>query len=235
MVKRKLTGKHKSLLDFMNVGRDTGATLTPPTTDTSKSTEHAAVSEQRSVVSKFDEAVAKFDEVLRNLVELKKTIQSSEVGAQATSPAAELLGEKSLSEKRELQVNIPKGSVLDELLYKGLSEKEVVCDASGRCSDGISVGEIYVDKYGFKRQRGYVNTTRLPVFIDWIVEEAYVRELFPKTYVVETSRGSLAIVPEDFLCELHARYGVVLVNYDKCKNYKPVIGSTVKKRREKRS
>jgi len=227
MVKRKLAGKHKSLLDFVKTGQDAGSSPAPSTTDTLKTTEHAAASEQRSAVSGFDE-------VLKNLVELKKAIQGSEARVSVAPSTTELLGRESLSEKRELQVNIPRGSVLDELLYKGLSEKEVVCDASGRCSDGISVGEIYVDKYGFKRQRGYVNTTRLPIFIDWIVEEAFVRELFPKTYVVESSRGSLAVVPEDFLCELHARYGVVLVNYDKCKNYKPVIGSTVKKRREKR-
>jgi len=227
MVKRKLAGKHKSLLDFMKTEQDTGTTPSQ-TTDTLKSAEHAAVGEQKSVVSSFDE-------VLKDLVELKKAMQSSEAQSPVASPTTELSGEKSLSKKRELQVNIPRGSVLDELLYKGLSEKEVVCDASGHCSDGINVGEIYVDKYGFKRQRGYVNTTRLPIFIDWIVEEAFVRELFPKTYVVETSRGSLAIVPEDFLCELYARYGVVLANYDKCKNYKPVIGSAVKKRREKRS
>ncbi len=105
---------------------------------------------------------------------------------------------------------IPTGRILDEILNKGLTDEFLKCDNTGKCTDGRRLGEIYIDKYGFKRQRGFVRTTRTPVYVDWIVEEATISKLLPKAYKLVTSRGAVAIIPEDFLCELQERYGVII-------------------------
>ena len=105
---------------------------------------------------------------------------------------------------------IPTGRILDEILNKGLTDEFLKCDNTGKCTDGRRLGEIYTDKYGFKRQRGFVRTTRTPVYVDWIVEEATISKLLPKAYKLVTSRGAVAIIPEDFLCELQERYGVII-------------------------
>jgi len=105
---------------------------------------------------------------------------------------------------------IPTGKILDEILNKGLTDEFLKCDNTGKCTDGKRLGEIYTDKYGFKRQRGFVRTTRTPVYVDWIVEEATISKLLPKAYKLVTSRGAVAIIPEDFLCELQERYGVII-------------------------
>ena len=116
---------------------------------------------------------------------------------------------------------IPTGRVLDEILNKGLTDEFLKCDNSGKCTDGRRLGEIYVDKYGFKRQRGFVRTTRTPVYVDWIVEEATISKLLPKAYKLVTSRGAVAIIPDDFLCELQERYGVIIKNDEvNCKSSK---------------
>ncbi len=116
---------------------------------------------------------------------------------------------------------IPTGRVLDEILNKGLTDEFLKCDSGGKCTDGRRLGEIYVDKYGFKRQRGFVRTTRTPVYVDWIVEEATISKLLPKAYKLVTSRGAVAIIPDDFLCELQERYGVIIKNDEiNCKSSK---------------
>ncbi len=123
------------------------------------------------------------------------------------------------------EVRLPTGKLIDIILEKGLGTEDVRCDEYGRCSDGINVGEIFTDKYGFQRQRGYLRTTRIPVYTDWIVEEAVVTKILPKAHKLVTNRGAVALVPEDFLCELQERYGVILKNYGKCKN-KPTLLNT---------
>ncbi len=116
---------------------------------------------------------------------------------------------------------IPTGRVLDEILNKELTDEFLKCDSSGKCTDGRRLGEIYVDEYGFKRQRGFVRTTRTPVYVDWIVEEATISKLLPKAYKLVTSRGAVAIIPDDFLCELQERYGVIIKNDEiNCKSSK---------------
>lgn len=134
------------------------------------------------------------------------------------------------------QLELPTGGVLEDILEKGLGKDDVICYSDGRCSDGINVGEIYTDKYGFRRQRGYVNTTRIPVYTDWIVEEGVVKPILARAYGLKTNRGAVALVPEDFLCELEARYGIKLLNYDKCKGYKPILewGSRSSRRKRKK-
>lgn len=105
---------------------------------------------------------------------------------------------------------------IDKILYESGLEP-IICKPTGLCSDGRRVGEVFRDKYGLLRQRGFLNTTRQTVYLDFMLEKAVVKQLLPNTFKIETERGSLAIVPEDFLCEMNYRYGVMLVNYDKCK------------------
>jgi len=151
--------------------------------------------------------------------------------------AREVRAEKKVGVEEQSELSrplVPSGEILDQILQEGLDTGDVKCNNMGKCNDGKNIGEIFVDKYGFKRQRGFVNTTRFPVFLDWIVEEAEVQKILPRAYSVRTNRGSLALIPEDFLCELHTRYGVILKNYDKCRNYRSIIGREAQRSRRKR-
>ncbi|WP_042667237.1 hypothetical protein [Desulfurococcus amylolyticus] len=99
--------------------------------------------------------------------------------------------------------------------------RTIECNQQGICNDGRRIGEIFTDEYGIKRQRGFINTTRLPIFLDLIVEEAEAMPaLRDKAYIVKTKRGSLALVPDDFICELNSRYGIIIPAIEKCVNYK---------------
>lgn len=119
------------------------------------------------------------------------------------------------SESQEKEpTRVLESEVLDKVLEEDI--KPIECDNKGVCLDGLKVGEVFTDKYGVKRQRGYVNTTRLPVYLDVIVEEAKVSPLLSKAYSIQTSRNALAIVPDDFICELQERYGVILMGFEKC-------------------
>lgn len=113
-----------------------------------------------------------------------------------------------------------KEAPLDEEMAKVLENLEKIlndsninvieCTSNKECSDGISVGEVFVDKYGIKRQRGFLKTSRMPIYVDFIVEKGEVEPVLRRAYVVRTSRGAMAIVPSSFLCELSTRYGVLL-------------------------
>lgn len=132
------------------------------------------------------------------------------------------------------QLKLPTGSILEEIFEKGLGKDDIICYNNGKCSDGISVGETYTDKYGFLRQRGYINTTRLPIYMDWIVEEGVVKPILARAYGLKTNRGAVALIPEDYLCELELRYGIKLLNYDKCKGYKSIVEWGTKSSRRRR-
>ncbi|MEM1618858.1 MAG: hypothetical protein QXE77_04835 [Desulfurococcaceae archaeon] len=98
--------------------------------------------------------------------------------------------------------------------------KIITCDKSGVCSDGRRIGEVYLDEEkGVKWQRGFINTTRLPIFVDFITEEADIKGYVGKALVIESSRGAKAIIPEDYICEIASRYGVLL-KLEKCAGYK---------------
>jgi len=130
-----------------------------------------------------------------------------------------------------LRTPIPEGDILRKLLEKPIRTiNEIMCSSDGLCKDDRRLSEIFIDEFGFKRQRGFVRTTRAPVFLDWIVEEAVVSKILPTAYKVETSRGAIALIPENFLCELDKRYGVLLKNYD-CSNYKLSISPSEKRRK----
>ncbi len=217
MVKHRVRGKHKSILEFLS-----GYSSVKEEESSKDANSMPVLPTQESTSMDSGKTI---DDILKSIVEKKKEISKAGVGEGKKTVKIDI--EKDLS-------IIPTGKVLEEILYKGLSNEDITCYSNGKCSDGKSIGEIFVDKYGFRRQRGFVNTTRLPVFLDWIVEEAVIEEILPKTYVVKTNRGSLAIIPEDYLCELHTRYGVIIKNYDKCKNYKPSIGGETIRSRRKR-
>ncbi len=142
--------------------------------------------------------------------------------------AGEQLAEPVLEESISIDNSIiPTGRILDELLYKGLGTMDVRCNEKGECSDGLSVGSVYTDKYGFRRVRGYLITTRIPVYTDWIIEEAVIKKILPRAYRLETNRGAVALVPDDYLCTLQERWGVIIKNYGKCRNTSR-IGETIK-------
>lgn len=201
LVRRRRSGRNKSILDFVK--------------DTSKS--QVKVEEEKtgaSIEGKRESKVGTgknniIDELLEFVVSKKEVVE--ETAVETSKPDLEELGE----------AEVPSGEVLDTILSK--SVEDIRCDSTGKCNDGRYIGEIFTDRYGFKRQRGFVNTTRLPVFLDWIVEEATIQQVLPRAYSLKTNRGSVALVPEDFLCELHTRYGVLLKNYEKCSNYKPSL------------
>ncbi len=252
MPRRKTTkGKHVSILDFLSISSssknvDLDKTQEKEETivsneDVSKNTEKSAeISSGKLKEDLKEETVSDretIDEDLSDLLSIlgkRKTISKSPV--ETTSPPIEQIPvsgivdeksdllTKSIAEIDVGKLELPTGEVLDKILWEGLGKDNVTCDSTGKCTDGISVGEIYNDQYGFRRQRGYVNTTRLPVYTDWIVEEGLVKKILPRAYGLKTNRGAVALIPEDFLCELQARYGVILLNYDKCTKYKSVLG-----------
>lgn len=228
MVKHRIRGKHRSILDFLNT-HTSPAEKNREKTDIEKDTRTTqSTNGFKASPHSFSHGIRvqkSIDDLLKTMIEKKKEITGFENEKEKKT-------RKEIAIKEDLSI-IPTGKILEEILYKGLSDKEIIsCNNNGECNDGRRVGEIFEDKYGFRRQRGFVNTTRLPIFLDWIVEEAVIEEILPKTYVVKTNRGSLALIPEDYLCELHTRYGVIIKNYDKCRKYKPSIGSeTTKKRR----
>lgn len=136
------------------------------------------------------------------------------------------------------EVGEPKPKISRELLDKiaaNQSLKRLECDNNGVCKDGVRVGEKLVDEYGVERKRGFLNTTRLPIFLDWISETGSVEKLSDRTFVVKTEKGALAVVPDHFICEFQYRYGIAIPGFDeRCKDYKPSIGRQYKPRSRKK-
>lgn len=198
MTKKRSRGRNKSILDYVSqvsglVDRSNGS----PSSETSA---------QESI-----------DSIIKELVAERKKFETTPVESRDSKDSVcETLESSS-------KPSIPTGEVVDDILEKGLGSEDVVCSSDGKCIDGLNIGEVFTDKYGFKRKRGFVNTTRLPIYLDWIVEEGIVREIMHKTYVLETNLGSRAIIPEDYLCEFQFRYGIVIKNYDKCIGYKSIL------------
>ncbi|WFO75310.1 hypothetical protein J4526_09655 [Desulfurococcaceae archaeon MEX13E-LK6-19] len=124
-----------------------------------------------------------------------------------------------------------KGELLQKLLKMPVGpERAVSCNNTGVCSDGKKISEIYVDEAGIVRQRGFIRTSRIPVILDWVVEHGKIEKVLPKAYKLVTDRGAMALVPEDFICELVTRYGVIVENYD-CKNYQVSLTGSARKKK----
>lgn len=159
------------------------------------------------------------DNTISELVNvLMQRFKTGEKEGKAT--AKKNLGKEGVDERR-----ISKDLLADklgELIKTAISRTEVKvieCNQQGVCSDGKKIGEVFEDEKGVKWQRGFLNTTRLPIFLDFIAENAVIKGKIGRAYVIETSRGTEAIVPEDFICEMTSRYGVLL-DIDKCVNYR---------------
>ncbi len=192
-------------------------------------------SEAHNTVSRRDELDTLVNELFKPL---SSSGSSKRTGINTKEPIEEkpIEAEKrvEMGSPREIKLQetpIPRGEILHKLLEKPIrTVNEIMCGPDGLCRDNRRLSEVFIDEYGFKRQRGFVRTTRLPVFLDWIIEEAVVTKILPTAYKVKTSRGAVALVPENFLCELDKRYGVILKNYD-CSNYKLSITPSEKKKR----
>jgi len=95
----------------------------------------------------------------------------------------------------------------------------IECDKQGNCSDGKKISEIFEDSRGVKWQRAFLPTSRSPIFLNFIAEDSRIIGRVGKALIIETSRGARAIIPEDYICEMISRYGVIL-NIEKCGTYK---------------
>lgn len=186
-MKRKKETRNRRLTDFMKKRREE-ARAPPP----------APQPEKR----------ASQEEVLEEILKIMGAL--SERAEEARPP----------EEVREEAKKGAEGVVIDEEMAKVLNNIEKIisdsninileCASNKECSDGINVGELFVDKHGIRRQRGFLKTSRMPIYVDFIVENGEVEPVLRRAYVVKTSRGAMAIVPNSFLCELSARYGVLL-------------------------
>ncbi len=250
MPKRKRTRKTRTLDDFFKTsgkGKSVSKAIEEREHDRPRSTLHASLDEQKRVSSTKSSSKGRdvdvyslIEELLNSIMTKKEqpvieeTLEKEEKvnrGLMETKEHYSEIIEQQAKTSLEISKHIlPTGNVLRELLKLPVGpERGITCDNNGVCSDGISISQVYVDKYGFKRQRGFIRTTRIPVYVDWIVEEALVSKVLPTAYKVETNRGSIALVPKDFLCELDKRYGVLLKNYD-CSNYKVAVDYVKKKK-----
>ncbi|AFK51091.1 hypothetical protein TCELL_0667 [Thermogladius calderae 1633] len=158
-----------------------------------------------------------------------------ETGLSSIEEIVRAFTEEKIAKKAEASKEVvaeQKTSIAVDVLSKIASSpsfKRIECDVNGVCKDGVRVGDNVVDEYGIERKRGFVNTTRLPIFLDWVLETANVDRLTDKTFIVKTNRGALAVVPDHFLCELQYRYGITILGLDeKCRDYKPSIGRQYK-------
>jgi hypothetical protein len=158
-----------------------------------------------------------------------------ETGLSSIEEIVRAFTEEKMAKKAEVSKEVEaeqKATIAVDVLSKIASSpsfKRIECEANGVCKDGVRVGDKIVDEYGIERKRGFLNTTRLPIFLDWVSETANVERLTDKTLVVKTNRGALAVVPDHFLCELQYRYGITILGLEeKCRDYKPSIGRQYK-------
>ncbi|MCD6488590.1 MAG: hypothetical protein J7K21_05130 [Desulfurococcales archaeon] len=170
----------------------------------------------------------------KNNVVKEPTLQ--EISMKEATSNGLIVTEKPEEEKVEKHVlssiALPSGEILRKLIEKPIELGSIIsCNNQGECSDGIKISEIFVDNFGFRRQRGFVRTSRLPIILDWLIEEGVVKKVLPRAYKLETNRGALALVPEDFICELVKRYGVIIKNYD-CSNYQVSLEGTSRRRKK---
>ncbi|WP_440059130.1 hypothetical protein ACSU1N_04920 [Thermogladius sp. 4427co] len=158
------------------------------------------------------------DDLIKFIVEeKKKSVKPESESIQAPKQRAETGVETKLP--AEVLVKIAENPVI----------KRIECDPSGICKDNMKVGDVLKDDYGIQRKRGFLNTTRMPVFLDWVFENAVAERLTGKTLMVKTERGSLAVIPDHFLCEMMFRYGISIQGFEeKCRDYKPFIGRQFK-------
>lgn len=163
--------------------------------------------------------------VLATKIEDYKTSVWEEGTREDSSKHGESLGESSGS------LDLLSDELLKELLNKPVGpERAVTCNNDGTCSDGIRISEVFKDEKGVVRQRGFIRTSRIPIILDWVVEHGTVKKILPKAYKLVTQRGAKALIPEEFICELSTRYGILIDNYD-CKNYQVNLNTLTRKKK----
>lgn len=116
--------------------------------------------------------------------------------------------------------------------YQRTEVKLIECDKQGTCNDGRRVGEVYEDSKGLKWQRGFLSTSRIPIFVDFIVEEAKIAGRVGKAFIIVSSRDSKAIIPEDYICEASSKYGILL-DLEKCSSFRISPWSSKSKKKQK--
>lgn len=179
--------------------------------------------------SREAETITGLDQVFEDIKELimKRTIQV--VGErQETGESLPVIREETKQSTMDYAHREPEfktlitENTLNQLSIEAYNRKDIVliqCDKKGECEDGIRVGEVFSDSHGVKWQRTFIETTRLPIYLNFIVEEASIRGKVGKAFNVITSRGARALIPEDYICEAINKYGLE-IEIDKCLNYK---------------
>lgn len=185
-------------------------------------------------------AARRKNEKVKPLIEYARSAQKEAVGK--IDELLALIGSGEQKHPREARTQAEEGArreapkQIDALakvlnaLASSAEIRRIECDASGACADGRRVGDEFQDSYGIYRKRGFLNTTRLPVFLDWVLEKGSVENVTETAVLVKTDRGAVALVPADFLCEMQARYGITISGVA-CEGYKPMIGRQASKTR----
>ncbi|MEM1638707.1 MAG: hypothetical protein QXJ69_01335 [Desulfurococcaceae archaeon] len=202
-----MTKKHKKLTDFIK------KPSAPGEEDAKQNKKEA---ENRQIPSSEEESEFVFEELVKLIEQKQKSIVQQEEAVESRKPVAK----SEVKEERE-----PKPfeedkiiNVAHEAFLKDITVIE--CNKQGICVDGRRLGEVFEDSRGLKWQRSFLNTTRIPIYLDFIAEEAEIKGRVGKALVVVSSRGAKAIIPDDFICEAVSRYGIIL-DIDKCVNYRP--------------
>ncbi|MEM2170848.1 MAG: hypothetical protein QXP03_06370 [Desulfurococcaceae archaeon] len=199
--------KHKKLTDFT---RKTGYT-----TPGSKSEASEEVKGGRGEAEKAVDGEMVLKEVLEVLIQKQRNAQSREA-------VEEKRVEAPTKGDVKPEIEPVRDEKLAEIAQEAFGKEEITiieCNKQGLCVDGRKLSDVFEAK-GLKWQRTFLNTTRLPIYLDFIAEEAEVKGRVGKAFIIVSARGAKAIVPDDFLCEALKRYGI-LIDTDKCSNYRP--------------
>jgi len=224
--------KQKKLTDFVKTKSQKS---TPSSSTESRRVEASEQRESREdVFIDIDELLARIHQ--RKQSNSTTSMQQQTPQQQSTTPTTTV--EREVVKKEEVKVKQEDTAVIQdrisEIAQRALERDITIieCDKMGVCQDNRRLGEVFEDEYGVKWQRTFINTTRLPIFLDFIAEEAEIKGRVGKAYVVVTTSGAQAIIPDEFICEAVTRYGVLL-KIDKCINYKPSPWAEKSRRKQK--
>lgn len=221
--------KHKKLTDFISRESKTNDKSGEISRDVGKKEESVdkVVPKQESL---------SYEDVIREVLESishRYTIVETETKEQQRSVREE---RKSIEEKPlEEELKTFDENILNQLAIEAYHNKSIgfiECDKSGKCRDGIRIGDVFEDSRGIKWQRTFIDTTRSPIHLNFIAEVAEIKGKVGKAYVILSSRGAQAIIPEDYICEAISKYGVLL-SIEKCAGYKSGPWKEMERRKQK--
>lgn len=218
--------KTRKLTDFVKkpTGREEELAKSAGTTSSTL----AEASQERS----SEDLVGELIRVTIKRFEQQQRVQAVLEQESAKPPSTNTLPSTPATSARSTSELVELAAKLAEEAFKNVEVKIISCDKQGVCSDGKRIGEVFEDSSGIKWQRGFINTTRLPIFVDFVVEDASIEGRVGKALVLKSNRSAVAIVPEDYICELAVRYGI-RVNLDKCINYRTSPWAEKSKARKK--